>query len=46
MNVAFYAWLEEGAHIRWDYFWFGELDMQYCTIPRLYYLVTGVVAPS
>lgn len=30
--------------IRWDYFWFGELDMQYRTIPRLYNLAPGVVA--
>jgi glycine/D-amino acid oxidase-like deaminating enzyme len=30
--------------IRWDYFWFGELDMQYRTIPRLYDLAPGVVA--
>jgi YD repeat-containing protein len=30
--------------IHWDYFWFGELDMQYRTIPRLYDLAPGVVA--
>lgn len=30
--------------IRWEYFWFGELDMQYRTVPRLYDLATGVVA--
>lgn len=30
--------------IRWDYFWFGELDMQYRTIPRLYGLAPGVAA--
>lgn len=30
--------------IRWDYFWFGELDMQYRTVPRLYGLASGVVA--
>lgn len=30
--------------IRWDYFWFGELDMQYRTIPRFYDLAPGVVA--
>jgi len=30
--------------IRWEYFWFGELDMQYRTIPRLYGLAPGVVA--
>jgi glycine/D-amino acid oxidase-like deaminating enzyme len=30
--------------ITWDYLWFGELDMQYRTIPRLYGLAPGVVA--
>ncbi|MBB4008411.1 NAD(P)/FAD-dependent oxidoreductase [Allorhizobium taibaishanense] len=30
--------------IRWDYFWFGELDMQYRTVPRLYDLAPGVAA--
>ncbi|MBP2168228.1 YD repeat-containing protein [Erwinia toletana] len=30
--------------IRWDYLWFGELDMQQRTIPRLYQLAPGVVA--
>jgi len=30
--------------LRWDYFWFGELDMQYRTIPRLYGLAPGIVA--
>jgi len=30
--------------VRWDYFWFGELDMQQRTIPRLYNLASGVVA--
>ncbi|MDQ2068125.1 FAD-binding oxidoreductase [Xinfangfangia sp. CPCC 101601] len=30
--------------IRWDYLWFGELDMQYKTTPRLYGLAPGVVA--
>ena len=30
--------------IRWDYFWFGELDMQQRTVPRLYGLAPGVVA--
>lgn len=30
--------------IRWEYFWFGELDMQRRTIPRLYGLAPGVVA--
>lgn len=29
--------------IHWEYFWFGELDMQYRTIPRLYNLAPGVV---
>ena len=29
--------------IRWDYVWFGELDMQYRTVPRLYSLAPGVV---
>ena len=30
--------------IRWDYLWFGELDMQRKTIPRLYSLAPGIVA--
>lgn len=30
--------------IRWEYFWFGELDMQYRTVPRFYGLAPGVVA--
>ena len=30
--------------LHWDYFWFGELDMQQRTIPRLYGLAPGVVA--
>ena len=30
--------------IRWEYFWFGELDMQRRTIPRFYGLAPGVVA--
>lgn len=30
--------------IRWEYFWFGELDMQRRTVPRLYGLAPGVVA--
>ncbi|MFB2564826.1 NAD(P)/FAD-dependent oxidoreductase [Rhizobium sp. IMFF44] len=30
--------------IRWEYFWFGELDIQYRTIPRLYDLAPGVAA--
>lgn len=30
--------------IRWDYVWFGELDMQYRTVPRFYDLAPGVVA--
>ena len=32
------------CEIRWDYLWFGELDMQYRTVPRLYDLAPGVVA--
>ncbi|RWK60916.1 FAD-binding oxidoreductase [Mesorhizobium sp.] len=30
--------------LNWEYFWFGELDMQQRTIPRLYGLAPGVVA--
>lgn len=30
--------------IRWDYLWFGELDMQVKTVPRLYALAPGAVA--
>ncbi|SOC90687.1 YD repeat-containing protein [Rhizobium sp. AN5] len=30
--------------IRWEYFWFGELDMQYRTVPRFYGPAPGVVA--
>ncbi|WP_455817295.1 NAD(P)/FAD-dependent oxidoreductase [Pseudomonas cerasi] len=30
--------------LRWEYLWFGELDMQQRTIPRLYQLAPGVVA--
>lgn len=30
--------------IRWEYFWFGELDMQYKTVPRFYELAPGVTA--
>lgn len=30
--------------IRWEYVWFGELDMQYRTVPRFYDLAPGVVA--
>ncbi|MBS7542166.1 NAD(P)/FAD-dependent oxidoreductase [Ancylobacter oerskovii] len=30
--------------IRWEYFWFGELDMQVKTVPRLYGLAPGVAA--
>lgn len=30
--------------IRWEYFWFGELDMQQRTVPRLYDLAPGIVA--
>lgn len=29
--------------VTWDYLWFGELDMQYRTVPRLYGLAPGVV---
>ncbi|MAU98471.1 MAG: FAD-dependent oxidoreductase [Fulvimarina sp.] len=29
--------------IRWEYLWFGELDMQVRTVPRLYDLAPGVV---
>ncbi|MDD8021726.1 MAG: FAD-binding oxidoreductase [Paracoccaceae bacterium] len=29
---------------RWEFFWYGELDMQRKTIPRLYSLAPGVVA--
>jgi glycine/D-amino acid oxidase-like deaminating enzyme len=29
--------------IRWEFLWFGELDMQKHTIPRLYDLAPGVV---
>lgn len=38
-------WLhpEVRDEIRWDYLWFGELDMQYKTVPRLYGLAPGVV---
>ena len=32
------------TELRWEYFWFGELDMQQRTIPRLYGLAPGVVA--
>ena len=28
----------------WEYYWFGELDMQHQTIPRLYKLAPGVIA--
>ncbi|GAB4066429.1 FAD-binding oxidoreductase [Ancylobacter sonchi] len=30
--------------IRWEYFWYGELDMQVKTVPRLYGLAPGVAA--
>lgn len=30
--------------IVWEYLWFGELDMQYRTVPRLYGLAPGAVA--
>lgn len=32
------------SEIRWEFLWFGELDMQYRTVPRLYGLAPGVVA--
>ncbi len=32
------------GEIRWEYFWFGELDMQYRTVPRFYSIAPGVVA--
>ncbi|PAQ01191.1 FAD-binding oxidoreductase [Mesorhizobium mediterraneum] len=32
------------TELRWKYLWFGELDMQQRTIPRLYGLAPGVVA--
>lgn len=39
-------WLHPGIRedIRWDYLWWGELDMQQKTIPRLYGLAPGVAA--
>lgn len=39
-------WLHPGLSepIDWEFFWFGELDMQQKTIPRLYGLAPGVVA--
>ncbi len=30
--------------IAWDYYWYGDLDMQPRTIPRLYGLAPGIVA--
>jgi glycine/D-amino acid oxidase-like deaminating enzyme len=30
--------------VRWEFLWFGELDMQQKTVPRLYGLAPGVVA--
>ncbi|SFJ21669.1 NAD(P)/FAD-dependent oxidoreductase [Celeribacter neptunius] len=30
--------------LRWEFFWYGELDMQRRTVPRLYGLAPGVVA--
>jgi glycine/D-amino acid oxidase-like deaminating enzyme len=29
---------------RWDFFWYGDLDMQRRTVPRLYGLAPGVIA--
>ncbi|MEM5477982.1 FAD-binding oxidoreductase [Pacificibacter sp. AS14] len=39
-------WLhpELREELRWDYFWYGDLDMQRRTVPRLYGLAPGVVA--
>ncbi len=39
-------WLhpELREELRWDFFWYGELDMQRKTVPRLYGLAPGVVA--
>ncbi|MBT9384300.1 FAD-binding oxidoreductase [Pseudooceanicola sp. CBS1P-1] len=39
-------WLHPGLkeELRWDFFWYGELDMQRLTVPRLYGLAPGVVA--
>ncbi|MBW6418549.1 FAD-binding oxidoreductase [Celeribacter sp. PS-C1] len=39
-------WLhpELREELRWEFFWFGELDMQRKTVPRLYGLAPGVVA--
>ncbi|HEY0276186.1 MAG TPA: FAD-binding oxidoreductase [Paenirhodobacter sp.] len=39
-------WLHPGIRetIDWPYFWYGELDMQRLTVPRLYGLAPGVVA--
>jgi len=34
----------ENISIDWPYLWFGELDMQHRTVPRLYDLAPGVVA--
>lgn len=36
------TWLS--SELRWEYFWFRELDMQKRTIPRFYQLAPGVVA--
>lgn len=38
-------WLHpEITDVRWSHFWWGELDMQRRTIPRLYDLAPGVIA--
>lgn len=39
-------WLHPGIReeLDWQFFWFGELDMQRLTVPRLYGLAPGVVA--
>src|SRR5437667_135352 len=40
------CWLHPqiSSDLRWEYFWFGELDVQKRTIPRFYELAPGVVA--
>lgn len=36
--------LPQLGEIDWDYFWYGDLDMQLRTIPRLFELAPGIVA--
>jgi glycine/D-amino acid oxidase-like deaminating enzyme len=36
--------LPQITDLHWDYYWFGDLDMQPRTIPRLFDLAPGVVA--